>query len=201
MQLRVILAALVFTTATLPLHAQIRDVRMPNRNWGSAWAGMYTRVDNVYDPGTDSGWYFDDPAFAVGVGLEREVSHGLLLGVEGSYGVTDFERRGDGVLLAEGDANLITALATGRYNSGGGGSLNLYLKGGIGVFGYRVPDPEETNFDFALSWGTGLEYRFRPRVAGVLEWNQYSAYHEKEGLDGGNTARHSMLRLGVRAGF
>lgn len=195
------LAALVLTTAALPLHAQIRDIPMPNRNWAGAWAGMYTGVDFVFDPGTDSGWYFDDPAFVFGVGLERELSQGLLIGVEGSYAATDFERRADNELLASGDANLITALATGRLISGSGGPISFYLKGGIGAFGYKVPDPAETNFDFALSSGAGVQYRLRPALAALFEWNQYWAYHEKEGLSTSNTGRHSMLRLGVRAGF
>lgn len=203
MQLRTLIVPLVLGCAALPLQAQISDVQMPRKMWVGAWAGMYTTVDNVYDPGTDSGWFFDDTALAFAASIEREISQGLLLGLEGSMASTDFERNDDTSTEpdATGTATLYSGFFTGRLISGGAGRINAYLKGGIGAFGYKVPDPAETNFDFALTSGAGVEYRFRPRLSLGIEWNQIWAYHEKEGLDENNTGRHSLLKAGVRFGL
>jgi len=195
-----VLTALTFAGA-LPLPAQIRDVPPPARAWVSAWGGMYTTVDAIGDPETASTWRFDDNVFAFGAGAEYEVARGLLLGAEASYSSTDFERIDDDSVVAQGSADLISAFATGRFRYGGGNTLGGYLKGMAGGFGYRTPDPDATNFDLALSTGAGLEYRFRSRAALYLEWNRIWAYHEKEGIDGGNTGKHSLLRLGFRKGF
>lgn len=201
MQLRALVAAgALFAAASLPLHAQIRDVRLAPRNWVSLSAGMYTTVDNIYDPESGDNWAFDNQAIGYGAGLEREITTGLLLGLEGTYATTEWEQRGD-TLVASGDAKLVSGFLTGRYLSGGMGSLGAYLKGGIGAFGYDVPEVDGTNFDFALTYGAGIGYRFATRYAAMLEWTQVRAYHEKEGLDQDNTARHSLLRAGLRVGF
>ena len=187
--------------APLPLQAQIQNVPPPARGWATVWGGMYSKVDAIGDPTTASTWHFDDNVFAFGAGAEYEIGQNLLLGAEGSYASTDFERTVDQVVAASGKANLMTIFATGRLRYGGISTLGGYLKGMAGTFGYRTPDPDATNFDFALGTGAGLEYRFRPRTAAYLEWNQIWAYHEKEGIDGGNTGRHTVLRLGFRKGF
>jgi hypothetical protein len=198
---RALTAAALALMAAPPLAAQIRDVPAPVRTWVTAWAGMYSTVDEIGDPETGSTWHFDDNVLAFGAGAEYEVAQGLLLGLEGSYSSPDFERIDDNVSVADGTAKLLAFFATGRLRYGGTNTVGGYLKGMAGGFGYRTPDPAATNFDLALSTGAGLEYRFRSRAALYLEWNRIWAYHEKEGIDGGNTGKHSLLRLGFRQGL
>lgn len=200
MMLRAFVCAALCGATALPLGAQIRQVRSPVHNWVNVWGGMYSTVDAVYDPPTASTWVFDDNAPAFGIGIERELSQGLMFGVEGSYSSTSFERRDDNVVVAEGTAKLYSAFATGRMQYGGAGSLGGFLKGMAGTFGYATPEAD-TNFDLALSTAAGLEYRFGGRNAAFLEWDKLWAYHEKEGIDSGNTGRHTLLRLGIRQGF
>jgi len=190
---------------TMPLQAQIGSVSVgrPARLWASAWAGMYTTVDAVGHPGDGAvvNWAFDDYVPAFGAGAEYEVSQGLMLGLEGSYASTDFVTSQNNVRLADGTANLLALFATGRLQYGGTGAVGFYLKGMAGLFGYRMPEPDETNFDPALSTGAGLQYPFRFPAVLFLEWSQLWAYHEKDGIDEGNTGRHSLLRLGFRVGL
>ena len=186
-----------------PLQAQVRNAPAPARAWVTGWAGMYTTVDAIGNP-TDAGvstWRFDDNVFAFGAGAEYEVAQGLLLGAEGSYASTDFEVLDDNTVTDQGSAGLLGLFATGRLRYGGNNTVGGYLKGMAGGFGYQMGDTIGTNFDLALSTGAGLEYRFRSRAALYLEWNRIWAYHEKEGIDGGNTGKHSQLRLGFRKGF
>jgi len=192
------IAACALLAATLPLQAQRPDAP---RAWVSAWAGLYTRVDAVGDPSTSSTWHFGDYAFSYGAGVEYEVAPNLLLGAETSYATTDFDRAQNGVIAALGSANLISAFATGRLRYGGTNKLGGYLKGMAGAFGYRTPDPDATDFDFALATGAGVEYRFWPHAALALEWNQIWAYHKKGEIQGDNTGRHTLFRLGIRAGL
>jgi hypothetical protein len=187
--------------ASSPLAAQIQDVPAPPKAWVTGWLGMYTTLDAIGDPETQSTWRFDDNVFAFGAGAEYELARGLLLGAEASYASPSFERAADNTVVAEGSANVMSVFATGRYRYGGTNVIGGYLKGMAGAFGYRTPDPDATNFDLSLSTGAGLEYRFRTRAAAYLEWNRIWAYHEKEGIDGGNTGKHSLLRLGFRKAF
>jgi len=184
-----------------PVAAQIRDVTLPARNWATLWGGLFTNIDAIRDPATETTWAFDDNAIAFGAGVEREVSPGLLLGAEASYASTDFQRRTDTAAEPVGTAKLIGLYATGRYRYGGTNTLGGYLKGAAGGLGYQLAGEDGTNFDLSLSTGAGLEFRFRTRSAAYLEWDRIWAYHEKEGIDGGNTGRHTLLRLGVRQAF
>jgi hypothetical protein len=198
---RAVLLATVCGGLASPLAAQLRDITLPARNWGTIWGGMFTNVDAIADPETGSTWAFDDNVIAFGAGYEREVSQGLLLGAEAAYASADFERRIDDTVESPGNARLLSLFATGRLRYGGPNAIGFYLKGAAGSFGYRVPDGDGFNFDLGLSTGGGLEYRFRATSAAYIEWNRIWAYHEKEGIDGGNTGRHTLLRLGYRQGF
>lgn len=198
------LAALALASTGLPLRAQIRDVpaQTAPRAWVTGWAGMYTTVGGVDNP-TDAGiatWRFDDNVFGFGAGAEYEVAQGLLLGAEASYAKTDFESILDADTV-RGSAGLLGLFGTGRLRYGGTNTIGGYLKGMAGGFGYAMGGSTGTNFDLALSTGAGLEYRLRPRAALYLEWNRIWAYHEKQGIDSGNTAKHSLLRLGFRKGL
>lgn len=193
--------ALLLTAFAAAGHAQIGGLRMPARNTVSVFATLYTNVDAIYDPDSASRWSFGDVAPGIGLALHRELVSGLQLGVEGSWARVDFERSADGAVVSEGDADLFTGRATARLQAARPGGISGYLLGGIGFFGYRVPDPETVAWDLSLGYGAGLEYRFSAANGVFLEWDRLWAYHESEGIDGDNTARHTMLRLGLRRAF
>jgi opacity protein-like surface antigen len=197
----------ILLTAALLLLPTFADaqVRTAPRTWFVGFGQMYTNIARVQDPGrateTASDWIFDDNAFGFGLGLQREVGQGLLLGVEGTWARAAYERRLPGssvpVALASGDADIVTGMFTGRFAYGGGSELGLYLTGGLGTVAYRLEDIGEWNADFALRAGTGLEYRFARSRAAFLEWGRIWGYHERDGV-GGGSAQHGALKLGVR---
>ena len=79
--------------------------------------------------------------------------------------------------------------------------ISGYLMGGIGFFGYRIEDLETTAWDLSLGYGAGVEYRFTSQNGIFLEWDRIWAYHESDDIDGNDTGRHTLLRLGLRRGF
>lgn len=189
--------------AAEPVDAQRQFPREPPKTWVSAYGLMYTSLSGMRDPGSDSRWAFDDNGFGFGATLQRQVGQSLLLGVDGSLARPKYERQDleTEAVLASGTASIATAMANGRYGYSGGGDIGFYLTGGIGTVAYRLEDLGSWNADFALHGGTGLEYRFSGgRRAAALEWGRTWAYHEKEGLGGGNQT-HGVLRLTVRFGF
>lgn len=194
-------AALLLATSALA-HAQARPAP---RTWVVAFGQMYTNLATVADPGrataTASDWVFDDNAFGFGLGAQRDIGEGLILGVEGSFARPRYERRVAGVAIpgASGTASIVTGMATGRFAYGGAAALGFYLNGGIGTIAYNLEDIGEWNADFALRAGTGLEYRFAPTRAVFLEWGRIWGYHEREGV-GGGAVQHGVLKLGFRAG-
>jgi hypothetical protein len=147
------------------------QVRTPPRTWIVGFGQMYTNIARVTDPGrataTASDWIFDDNAFGFGLGVQRAVGEGLLLGVEGTWARAAYERRtpGTGIVIpgATGDADIVaTGMFTGRFAYGGASDLGIYLTGGIGTIAYNLEDIGEWNADFALRAGTGIEYRIAP---------------------------------------
>lgn len=185
-------------TAAEALDAQARPAAP--RTWAGAYGLMYTGIGGFYDPGTDSDWRFDDNAFGLGIDILREVTSGLQLGADFSFGRPEYERRPRSGEQVTGRATVGTAMAVGRIGYGGAAELGFYLTGGIGTIAYYLEDLEKWNVDFALRAGTGLEYRMRPNRALYLEWGRIWGYHEREGV-GGGAAQHSVLRLGLRLGF
>jgi hypothetical protein len=198
-----LLAAALAGTATA-VAAQPSGAQTPARTWVNAYGLMYTGIAGFYNPGTDSDWAFDDNAFGLGLGVQREVSPGLLLGLDASLARPAYERRISGTRTAipgaTGTANIGTAMATGRYAYGGGGDLGFYLSGGLGTIAYHLEDLGEWNSDFALRAGTGLEFRIGTARAIYLEWGRIWGYHEREGV-GSGSQQHSVLRLGGRMGI
>jgi len=174
------------------------------RNWIAGYGLMYTNISTFYDPDTQSDWVFDDPAFGLGMALQRDFGQGLIIGADFSLARPAYERRAQGTNVAlpgaTGTANVGTAMATGRFAYGGGADLGFYLSGGIGTIAYNLEDVGEWNADFALRAGTGLEFRMGPARAIFLEWGRIWGYHEREGV-GGGAAQHSALRLGGRFGL
>jgi hypothetical protein len=193
----ILIAALALSTLPVAAHAQAAG---QPANWVTGYGVMYTNLSRFYDPGTESDWVFDEPAFGLGVVLQREFGQGLLLGADFSLARPAYERQRGQAAIASGTANVATAMATGRFAYGGSGDLGLYLSGGVGTIAYHLEDVGEWNADFALRAGTGLEFRMTPARAIFLEWGRIWGYHEREGV-GGGAAQHSALRLGARFGF
>jgi hypothetical protein len=199
-KMMVIAAALLLVSADAT-DAQRRGAPL---NWLSGYGLMYTGISGFHDPGSESDWVFDDNAFGFGLGLQREVTSGLLIGADVSYARPAYERRLRNTTVAipgaTGKAGVATALATGRIGYGGASDLGFYLSGAVGTIGYNLEDLGAWNFDLALRAGTGLEYRLSPSQALYLEWGRIWGYHEREGI-GGGAAQHSKLQLGLRFGM
>lgn len=202
MKRSLVLALGLLVTVAATAAAQVRRPDLEPRTWVSAYGLMYTGIARFHDPGTGTDWVFDDNAFGFGADLHREVTTGLLLGVDLSMARPQYARRAPNtqVTVASGTATLGTAMLNGRISYGGLPELGFYLTGGVGTIAYYLEDLEDWNADFALRAGTGLEYRIARRQSLFLEWGRIWAYHEREGV-GGGAAQHSVLRLGGRFGF
>jgi hypothetical protein len=197
-----LLAVLCFIATPVSLEGQMRRGAPPPANWVNAYGTMYTGLSSFYDPGTESDWVFDEPAFGFGLGLQRDFG-GLLMGIDASLARPAYERRPRvGIGVASGTASVATAMATGRFGYGGATDLGFYLSGGAGTIAYNLEDEGAPgwNADFALRAGTGLEYRMSPSRAVYLEWGRIWGYHEREGI-GGGAVQHSILQLGMRFGL
>jgi hypothetical protein len=167
--------------------------------WGGAYGMLYTSLGSVNNPDTGR-WNFSDNAFGFGANLMRQFGTSLQLGVDVGYAKPSYEIVADDAITDTGDAQILTAMGTGRMAYGGATELGFYLTGGIGTIAYNLSGLDGWNSDFALRAGTGLEYRFSPARAAYLEWGRFWGYHEKEGVQGGTT-NHSNLKLGLRFGF
>jgi hypothetical protein len=189
------LSALLLSAAGLAptLHAQAPSW------WAGGYGMMYTGIGRVDNPETGR-WTFSDNAFGAGGNLLRQFGPSLLLGVDVSYARPSYERTVGSDVVASGDAQILTAMGTGRMAYGGGSELGFYLTGGLGTIAYNLSDLDGWNSDFALRAGTGLEYRFANDRAAYLEWGRIWGYHEQEGVSGGR-AQHSNLKLGLRFGL
>lgn len=196
-----LLAVLVLVSLPAPARAQVAPA--PD-TWVGGYAQFYTGIGGFFDPGTASEWVFSDNSFGLGATVQRTFGQGLLLGLDLGYARPEYERRdtalvvGGGV-VTRGEANVVTAMATGRFASGGGGDLGFYLSGGAGTIMYNLSDVGGWNADLALRAATGLEYRMSRSQMVYLEWGRIWGYHEKDGVSGGK-ATHSNLKLGVRFG-
>jgi opacity protein-like surface antigen len=195
-----VVAALALSAAAA--HAQRPGPVAPPATWASVYGLMYTNISSFADPDSDSRWVFDDNAWGLGASVHRQVSQGLLIGVDGSFARPAYERRilDNTAVIASGTATLATVHASGRFSYGGGSELGLYLTGGIGTLLYSLEDLGGWNADLSLHAGTGLEYRFHRSRSLALEWGRLWGYHEKEDL-GGGSQQHSVLKLAFRLGL
>jgi len=204
MKKSMIIAAACIVLSAPAVHAQSPRLPAgdPPRLWIHASGVMYTTISSFVDPGSDSRWVFDEPAFGGGIGVQREFGTGLMLGLDATYTSVKYQRTdlNASTIIASGNAGLGSAMVTGRFAYGGGSDIGIYLSGGAGTLAYKLEDLGSWNADFAMRAGTGIEYRFAPNKAVALEWLRMWAYHEKEEL-GGDTQRPSMLRLNVRLGL
>jgi hypothetical protein len=194
---RGLVAALLVLVAGSPADAQIRQVQAPPQGWFSASVGRYMDMGNVADPASNSTWVFGE-AFAAGVGYHRMIGPGLMLGGIFTAAAPQYQRIiAPGVRVDGGRATLLTPMATGRLNTGGGGGVNFYLTGGAGAFIYRLPDLDRWDPDLALFTGAGLDYAPGGDRAFFVEWGRFWVYHEGEGIET-NRAFHSLIRVGAR---
>lgn len=196
-----ILSAFASLAAASPLAAQFGPVEQPPKTWVSAWLGGYLDPGTVQDP-ADGSWAFGS-SFAGGLGIHRQVGSALSVGIDASFSPTRFELRDPETKekLGSGTAKLLSAMASARLRYGGGGPIGMYLTGGVGALSYGMPDPVgRWDTDLALHTGAGLEYRPSTNRAIFVEWGRFWTFHQNDGVDD-NTAQHSQLRIGVRAGL
>jgi hypothetical protein len=183
---------------------EARGQRYMPRFYLSGWGGGFTKFGGFAE-GEDDAFFNLDDAFSYGGGLHMRLGQGLIVGVDGAYASTEYQRhnRSTGDPVADGDASVATGLLSVRFAASGGGPLGLYLTAGLGVFAYDIPDPalESWEKDFAPYAGVGLDYRFAPHFGLFAEYGQFWAYHEKSGGITRNTATHNLLRLGGRVGI
>ncbi|MBI4544504.1 MAG: hypothetical protein HY703_04855 [Gemmatimonadetes bacterium] len=198
MRTLLLLSALGLLFAAPPAAAQFRQVRRIPETWATVWAGGYHDPGQVTD--VTGRWNFG-AALAGGLGVHRRVGPGLALGLEGSFASAPYEREDStGVLVDEGQARLVTGLLSGRLRYGGGDAVSLYLTGGAGAFVYGMPELDRWDPDLALLTGAGLEYRAGTSKAFFLEWGRFWAFHQRAGVKS-NSTKHSMIRVGARAGW
>jgi hypothetical protein len=201
---RVAFASVALLTCALPADAQIRAVQGPPQGWFSGYAGRFMDFGVVLDPDPDgSRWVFGE-AWAFGAAYHHVLAPGLVIGADVSYAAPRYERRGLNTNVAipgaAGTAGILTPMASGRFNYGGGGlGVSFYLTGGIGAMIYRIPDLDRWDPDLALNAGTGIEYLTDNRRGLFLEWGRFWVYHQGQGLES-NRANHSLIRLGARIG-
>jgi opacity protein-like surface antigen len=200
-----LLVAFAFTFgAAATLSAQLRPGFSTPGTWVSVYGLMYTGMNGFDDPDTESSWNFSDNTFGAGATLFRQFGQSVLIGADFSFAKPDYEAEltdpVPGTEPETGSATVTTAMLLGRIAYGGASELGFYLTGGIGTIAYKLEHLDDSNRDFALRAGTGLEYRFAPSAAVFLEWGRLWGYHEKEGVSGGRVS-HSQLKLGGRLGF
>lgn len=142
-----------------------------------------------------------------GVALQRLVGQGLLLGAEATYLPsvgTELQRTDTSGVTDTDNASVLTAMATGRIATGGGGGLALFLAGGVGMVGYSLPSgpalDSKFDTDFAVRTSAGLEYQASRRSHVFLEWGHFWAFHPSSGVDT-ETNKFSQFRGGVRFGW
>jgi len=173
----------------------------PPRIWLGGSAGLFTSMGGFSD-GPNDFYQFDDDVFSFGGSLHVDTRIGLIVGVEAMYTKPGYIRydRAQVAPINEDEATVLGGLVSLRLAAGGGGGLGLYLGGGLGVFQWDVPDLGAQNRDLALNGLVGIEYSRFPRTPLFLEYGRWWVYHEKEDVQT-NTAKHSLLRAGVRLGL
>ena len=179
----------ILAMVPLSVHGQRAVTTDSPANWASLKVLMYTGISSLR-------------AFGIGASLQRRIGGSLMVGIDGSFARSDYEREDidTETVVGSGTASIATAMAVGRYGYSGGGNIGFYLTGGVGTIAYRLEDLDSWNADFALQAGTGLEYRFARNKAIALEWGRMWGYHEEEGV-GGGTQKHSRLQLAFRYAF
>jgi hypothetical protein len=191
---------LLFLAAVTAVSGQEEARPMPPRLWLNGWTGLFTNMGGFSD-GQNEFYQFDDDEVAFGGGIHFDTRAGIVIGVEGLYtkpGYVLFDRQ-QVEPISEDDATVLSGLLSARF-SAGGGPLGIYFGGGVGVFQWDVPDLGEKNRDLALNANVGVEYALFRRAPFFAEYGQWWVYHEKEEVQT-NTARHNLLRVGIRAGL
>src|SRR5687768_12634850 len=132
-----LITVLALTLVAQPVAAQARfpgNVPTPPKTWITVAGVTYTTVSGVIDPTSNSRWTFDDTGFGGGAGIQREFGQGLLVGVEGTLARAKAQRTGIDTdeVYPQTNASIGTGMVTGRFAYGGGGSVGVYLTGGLG---------------------------------------------------------------------
>lgn len=203
----------LLAAAAAPAAAQqqrTQAAKGPPRSWGTIavlWypdAGNLTSpVENAPQDGSDTQQWQFGSGFGLAAAYQRQLGPGLEIGADVSYAPSvGVELSGAGITnTVEGHAGILSAMATARLTTGGGGPLGLYLAGGAGTFVYHMPSPvDKWDPDLGFRTSAGAEYQWQPRRALFLEWGKSWAFHQHQGVKS-NTNRFSQLRAGIRIGW
>jgi opacity protein-like surface antigen len=195
-----LLSSLAVLAVASPAAAQFGTVQEPPKTWVSGWVGGYLNPGIVRD-GQTGNWDFNS-AFAGGVGLHRNISPAVSLGIEGSFSPASYKRVDNQAQhLGSGNARIMTGMVSGRLYTGGTDAFGMYVTGGAGAIVYKMPEIGRSDPDLALHTGAGLEFRPGRRQALFVEWGRFWTFHQKDGLVGNNDVRHQQLKAGVRIGL
>jgi hypothetical protein len=217
----IFLCLLICLSFTASASAQFTAGRLPSKNWVTFWGGAYLEPGPVDDPTSGTTWTMGS-AFGGGIGFHRQVAQGLVLGLDASYAPSvpfQYTRTSTGAgPFKDGNAQLASAIASGRLQYGGGSALGFYLTGGAGGFFWGVPEltqvtvcpivppcdpPAGGSFDgdLALLTGAGLEYRMGVRSALFLEWGRWWIFHQRGDEVDDNTNKFTGVKFGGRVGI
>jgi opacity protein-like surface antigen len=189
------------------------------KNWLTISGGAILDPPNLVDPTTNSRWEMGTGT-SFGAALHHRFGEGLMIGFDGSYAPSiPFEfhdQNSDALLQPKDNAHVASAMLSGRLQYGGGGSLGIYLSGGIGGFFWGVPElapsaavavacactgtASHWDADVGILTGAGLEYKVVQKTALFLEWGRFWVFHEHSGVSS-NSIKFTGIKLGARFGL
>ncbi|HSH46347.1 MAG TPA: outer membrane beta-barrel protein [Longimicrobiales bacterium] len=186
--------------AALVLALPVAGAAQDADTWVSGWGGVLMDPGTVRDGESGTEWDFGT-SFIGGASVQHLFGNTLVAGLELGYSPVRHEVRDADTdeLLADGRADLVTAMAVGRLGGGGRGFFT-YATAGAGTMIYGIPSLDRWDPDLALRAGGGVQYGATRRVALFVEWNRWWVFHQSEGVED-NTVRHSHLEIGARYGL
>ena len=209
-----LILVLLGMAAPMPLAAQERFpvIRRTGPNgWVSLSLGLQ-QLQDMYDPGSDSGWDFGNIVQYRGT-LERELERGMAAGVAISYARAPLTYRGPDCNFCDAYAGLWQALALFRVG-GGPGIVGLHqvieLEAGVTAFtsfrdqGGGALAPGGGIVDPTFNIGYGLGYAIAPNTQLTLVQQLGLILHQKGSRPAGdesNIARSYTTRVGLRFGL
>jgi hypothetical protein len=195
-------------------------MRMPRTDepalWASLSAGLF-QTQAVLDGRTNSAWDFGQ-GVQYRASLEQAVGNQSSLGVMGTYArlpltYTDLGQTIDVLSCGDGcnaHADVISLMGSFRAGGGQGFHQIIELSAGVTRFAkFREDDsgarlrPPNGDTDFAFTVGYGFGYGLSPRAQIVLVQEYGSAFHQQDGLRGGDRRNNQQYttRLGARFGL
>ena len=207
---RVTLGLILLAGASVHAPAQERPPRLPARAsaWTSLSVGLF-QLQDMYDPGSDSGWDFGNIVQFRGT-LERALQSGTSAGIVVTFARAPLTYVGADCGVCDADAALWQALAMFRIGGGGFG-LHQVIELEAGVTGFSSFTQRSggslapgTVIDPTLNIGYGLGYSLGPSTQLTLVQQVGLLVHrrgERPAGDESSMPRASATRVGLRFGL